>query len=107
MKKFAIEIKWAIISIIIFLAWMTLEKQLGFHDEKIKWQMFFTMLIIFPNFILYYLALRDKKKNYYNGEMSWKQGFISGVVISFIIVILVQLPNLSHTNLLHLTISIS
>ena len=87
MKKFAIEIKWAFISIIIFLAWMTLEKQLGFHDEKIKWQMFFTMLIIFPNFILYYLALRDKKKNYYNGEMSWKQGFISGVVISFIIVI--------------------
>ena len=69
MKKFAIEIKWAFISIIIFLAWMTLEKQLGFHDEKIKWQMFFTMLIIFPNFILYYLALRDKKKNYYNGEI--------------------------------------
>ena len=87
MKKFTIEFKWAIISIIIFLAWMTLEKQLGFHDEKIKWQMFFTMLIIFPNFLLYYLALKDKKKNYYNCEMSWKQGFISGVVISFIVVI--------------------
>ena len=62
MKKFAIEIKWAFISIIIFLAWMTLEKQLGFHDEKIKWQMFFTMLIIFPNFILYYLALSGDSK---------------------------------------------
>ena len=45
------------------------------------------MLIIFPNFLLYYLAFKDKKKNYYNGEMSWKQGFISGVVISFIVVI--------------------
>lgn len=87
MKKFKIEFKWAVIMSIIFLAWMTLEKQLGFHDEKIKWQIFFTMLIIFPNFLLYYLALSDKKKNYYNGEMSWKQGFISGVVVSFIVVI--------------------
>lgn len=87
MKKFKIEFKWAVIISIIFLAWMTLEKQLGYHDEKIKWQMFFTMLIIFPNFILYFLAVRDKKQNYYNGQMSWKQGFISGVVVSFIVVI--------------------
>ena len=38
MKKFKIEFKWAVIMLIIFLAWMTLEKQLGFHDEKLKWQ---------------------------------------------------------------------
>ena len=86
MKKFKIEFKWAVIMSIIFLAWMTLEKQLGFHDEKIKWQIAFTMLIILPNFLLYYLALSDKKKNYYNGEMNWRQGFISGVVLSFIVV---------------------
>lgn len=87
MKKFAIEIKWAIISIIIFLAWMTLEKQLGFHDEKLKWQMVFTLLILFPTFLIYYLALRDKKKNYYQNNMNWKQGFISSIVISFVVAI--------------------
>ena len=87
MKKFKIEFKWAIIMSIMFLAWMTLEKQLGFHDEKIKWQMFFTMLIVFPNLILYYIAINDKKKNFYRGEINWKQGFISGVVISFIYII--------------------
>ena len=87
MKKFAIEIKWAIISIIIFLAWMTLEKQLGFHDEKLKWQMVFTLLILFPTFLIYYLALRDKKKNYYQNNMNWKQGFISSIVISFMVAI--------------------
>lgn len=87
MKKFTIEFKWAIISIIIFLAWMTLEKQLGFHNEKIKWQMVFTMLFIFPSFLMYFLALRDKKKNYYQNNMNWKQGFISAIVISFIIAI--------------------
>ncbi|MCL9770047.1 DUF4199 domain-containing protein [Flavobacterium sp. HXWNR69] len=87
MKKFTIEFKWAIISVIIFLAWMTLEKQLGFHNEKIKWQMVFTLLYIFPSFLLYYLALRDKKKNYYKNNMNWRQGFISSIVISFIIAV--------------------
>lgn len=87
MKKFSIEFKWAIISIIIFLAWMTLEKQLGYHNEKIKWQMLFTLLFIIPTFLLYFLALRDKKYNYYNGNMNWKEGFISAVIISFIVVV--------------------
>jgi hypothetical protein len=87
MKKFKIEIKWAVIMSLIFLAWMALEKQLGYHDEKIKWQIFFTMLIIFPNFVVYYLSLKDKKVNFYKGKMNWRQGFISGVVISFVVVI--------------------
>lgn len=87
MKKFAIEIKWAIISIIIFLAWMTLEKELGFHSEKIKWQPLFNLLYIFPTFTLYFLALREKKKKYYNNNINWKQGLISAIVISFIVVL--------------------
>lgn len=87
MKKFAIEIKWAIISIIIFLAWMTLEKELGFHSEKIKWQPLFNLLYIFPTFVLYFLAIREKKKKYYNNNINWKQGLISAIVISFIIVL--------------------
>lgn len=87
MKKFGIEIKWSIVSIIIFLAWMTLEKKLGFHSYKIKWQPLFNLLYIFPTFILYFLALREKKNKFYNGNINWKQGFISAIVISFIIVI--------------------
>ncbi len=86
MKKFAIEIKWAIISLIIFLAWMTLEKKLGYHDTNIKWQPVFNLLYVFPTFILYLLALLEKKKKYYQDQMSWKQGIISAIIISFIIV---------------------
>ena len=85
--KFGIEIKWSIVSIIIFLAWMTLEKKLGFHSYKIKWQPLFNLLYIFPTFILYFLALREKKNKFYNGNINWKQGLISAIVISFIIVI--------------------
>ena len=86
MKKFSIEIKWALIGIIIFLAWMTLEKELGFNDEKIKWQPLFNLLYIFPTFLVYYLALREKKIKFYQQNMNWKQGLISAIVISFIIV---------------------
>jgi len=87
MKRFQIEFKWAIIMVLLFMAWVTLEKQLGFHSERLKWQVFFRMLFVFPSFLLYYLAIRDKKSNYYNSNMNWRQGFISSVVISFIIVI--------------------
>ncbi len=87
MKKFKIEFKWAIIMSIIFLAWMTLEKELGFHTIKIKWQPLFNLLYIFPTFLLYYLALSEKKNVYYNHNMDWKQGIISAIIISFISVI--------------------
>jgi membrane-associated HD superfamily phosphohydrolase len=86
MKKFTIEIKWAMISLIIFLAWMTLEKKLGYHDNNIKWQPVFNLLYVFPTSILYLLALLEKKKKYYQDQMSWKQGIISAIIISFIIV---------------------
>lgn len=88
MKKFAIEIKWALIFILLFLAWMTLEKEMGYHDINIKWQPVFNLLFIFPTFILYVLALLEKKKKYYQDQMSWKQGMITAIIISFIIVFL-------------------
>ncbi len=87
MKKFAIEIKWALIYILLFVAWMTLEKEMGYHDINIKWQPVFNLLFIFPTFILYVLALLEKKKKYYHDQMSWKQGMIAAIIMSFIIVI--------------------
>ncbi|MCD8518479.1 MAG: hypothetical protein LRY32_01965 [Flavobacterium sp.] len=62
MKKFTIEFKWAIISIIIFLAWMTLEKQLGFHDEKIKLANVFYNAYYFSKFSIVLLSFRKTKK---------------------------------------------
>ena len=59
---------------------------MGYHDINIKWQPVFNLLYIFPTFILYLLALLEKKKKYYQDQMSWKQGMISAIIISFIIV---------------------
>lgn len=88
MKKFAIEIKWGIIISITQLLWALFEKQLGYHDEKIKWQLLFSMLLILPLFVLYFLALSNKKKSYYNHQMTWIQGVITSIIIAVVVALL-------------------
>ena len=91
MKKFAIEFKWAVIFIITSLAWTIFEKQMGWHDEKIEMQQIYTMLFGIVAIILYVLALLDKKKNFFNGIMDWKQGFLSGSILSLFVALMIPL----------------
>ncbi len=88
MKKYSIEIKWAIIFLVMGLLWMVIEKMAGLHSTQISKHAIFTNFIAIPAIIIYVLALLDKKKNYYNGSMSYKQGFISGLVITVIVTLL-------------------
>ena len=88
MKKNKIEIKWAIIFTIMILVWMFIEKLAGFHSEHIDKHPIYTNFIIIPTIIIYVLALLDKRKNVYNGIMTYKQGLISGLVIALIVTIL-------------------
>ena len=34
------------------------------------------------------MALKDKKKNFYNGQITYKQGLISGIILSIIIALI-------------------
>lgn len=88
MKKIKIEIKWAIIFTIMILVWMFIEKLAGFHSEHIDKHPMYTNFIIIPTIIIYVLALLDKRKNVYNGIMTYKQGLISGLIIALIVTIL-------------------
>jgi hypothetical protein len=88
MKKFTIEIKWAIIFTIAGLLWMFLEKKLGWHDALIAKQPIYTMLFSIIAIIIFVLAIKDKKSNYYENDMDWKQGFLSGSIVSLIVAIL-------------------
>lgn len=88
MKNIKIEIKWAVIFALMMLVWVALEKSLGYHDEKIADHPTFTNFVAIPSIAIYIFALLDKKKNYYYGLMSYKKGFISGVIISVIVAIL-------------------
>lgn len=85
MAKISIELKWAFIFIAISLAWMVLEKMAGLHDKHIDKHQYLTLLFAVPAITTFVLALRDKKKNYYNNRITYKQAFISGLIITGIV----------------------
>lgn len=85
MDKFKIEIKWALIFIGAILVWAIMERAVGLHDEHIDKQQYLTTLFAIPAILIYVLALKDKRKNYYDGEMTYGQGFLSGLVITVIV----------------------
>jgi hypothetical protein len=85
LKKFEIEFKWALYFTAFNMLWLSLEKYLGWHDELIQFHIFYSLLIVFPQIILFYLALREKKLKYYEGNINWQQVFLSGGILSIII----------------------
>lgn len=88
MKKLGIEFKWAAIFTVATLLWMWLEHAVGLHDVYISKQPVYTNLFAIPALLIYFLAIRDKKLHAFGGSMTWKQGFVSGIILSFIIALL-------------------
>jgi len=82
MKNLQIEFKWAIIFTIATLAWMLLEKTLGWHDEQIANHDWLTLLFLPFIILMYVLALREKRRRYYNKTITWRQAFLSGLIVS-------------------------
>ncbi len=88
MKKYAIELKWGVLFTIMSLLWMMLEKGLGWHDELIGKHHIYTNFVAIPAIAFYIIALIDKRQNYYDGLMTYKQGFLSGLIISLVVMVL-------------------
>lgn len=88
MKNVKIEIKWGIIFAIMGLLWMVLERLVGLHDEYIDKHAIYTNLIAFPAIAIYVFALLDKRKNFYDGSMTYMQGFIAGIFITVVVTVL-------------------
>ena len=88
MKNISIEIKWALIFSAVTLLWMTGEKLVGLHDKYIDYHLYLTNLFAIPAIIMMVLALKEKKNKGYDGQMTYGQGFISGIIISAIIALL-------------------
>ena len=91
MKNIRLELKWALIFVGMSLLWMVLEKAVGLHSTHIDKHMYLTNLFAIPAILVYVLALKDKKKNFYNGQMTYKQGFLSGFIITIIVALLAPL----------------
>lgn len=88
MNNIKIEIKWAIIFSLIGLLWMVLEKLSGLHGKYIDYHLYLTNLFAIPAIIVMVMALKDKKKNFYDGQINYKQGLVSGIVLSVIIALI-------------------
>lgn len=91
MKSVKIELKWAIIFTVMSMLWIVLERLVGLHDVYIENHPVFTNLIAIPAILIYVLALRDKKHNFFNGVITYKQVFISGLILSLMIALLAPL----------------
>jgi hypothetical protein len=85
MSKFEIEFKWAVYFIILLFIWFYVEKILGLHDQYVKWEGLFSLLIIIPQAVLYHFELKTKNIQFYNGEITWKQAFFSGAILTLIL----------------------
>lgn len=88
MKNIKIEFKWAILFSIMGLIWMLLEKWSGLHSTYIDYHLYLTNLFAIPAIIVMVLALKNKKKSFYNERMSYNQGLISGIILSIIIALI-------------------
>lgn len=87
MQNIKIEIKWALIFILMTLVWMLLEKLAGLHSTHIDKHAIITNLIAIPAVGIYLFALLEKRNRFYKGIMTYKQGFVCGLIITIIITV--------------------
>lgn len=88
MKNLTIEMKWAAIFALMMITWMIIERIAGFHSTHIDKHPIFTNFIAIPAVLVYVFALLDKRKNFYGGKMTYKQGLIMGLIMTAFITLL-------------------
>jgi len=88
MSRFKIEYKWALLISLMILLWMALEEKLGWHDQRIAHYTIYKMSIMLPIVLYFGMALGDKRKNFYNGKMTFGQSFLTGLKITLLLTLL-------------------
>ena len=91
MKEYSLEIKWGLIFSIMMLLWMFIERSVGLHDDLIAHHATYTNLIAIPAIAIYVFALLEKRRVYYQGKMTYWQGFKTGLLITLVVTILTPL----------------
>lgn len=94
MKNYQIEIKWGVIFFAASLLWMYFEKLMGWHDVLISQHAIYTNFFGLIAIAVYLFAIHDKRKNFFQGKMSWKQGFVAGVILTIVIALLAPIGQL-------------
>jgi hypothetical protein len=82
-----LELKWVSIIVIVHLLWNIGERFLGFFGEKAAYQGLSGSLFLVVYALLMYLAVADLRSRN-RGFLNRRQGFLSGLFISLILVAL-------------------
>lgn len=101
LKKIHLELKWSINFGIAYLLWIILEKSCGLHDQHIANYPLYSNGFILITVVLFYVALLDKRKHVYRGEMTQTNGFLTGLVLTLFISLLT--PFLIRISLQYIT----
>ncbi|MCK6614384.1 MAG: DUF4199 domain-containing protein [Ignavibacteriaceae bacterium] len=88
MSTYSVEIKWGILFVLMQLAWMIAERLAGLHDVHIAQHHIYSNFVAIPAIAVYVFALLDKRRSFYGGYMTFKQGFISGLFITLVVTLL-------------------
>jgi hypothetical protein len=78
----------------MILVWMVMEKLAGLHGEHIDKHPIYTNFVAIPAILMCVLALRDKRKNFYKGVMTYGQGFMAGLIMTFVVTLLSPLTQI-------------
>lgn len=98
MNNYKLEIRWGVIFSAAMLAWLLIERLAGLHSVRIAHHATWTNLFAVIAIAIYVLALMQKRDKELNGRMSWKQGFLSGLIITVVVVLLAPLTQwLAHS----------
>ncbi len=100
MSRYQIDIKWGIIFTIIAILWMAGERLAGLHSVHIDKHALYSNSFGIIAIAVYFGAMRDKKANYYSGQMSYKQGLVCGLVVTLVAAVLSPLSQYLTTSII-------
>ena len=85
MNSLKTEIKWAFIFVLALLTWTLIEMLSGLHSSRIHLHPYVTNLFAIVAIVMYVKALKDKRDHDFNGKLTYKEGLISGSIITVIV----------------------
>ncbi|MBD3582914.1 DUF4199 domain-containing protein [Flavobacterium selenitireducens] len=98
MKKFALEIKWGFLLTLALVASAIVEKEMGLYESPDFSYYLLSTLCFAPIGLLFYILFyREKRQHFFNGRMTWKQGFFAGIMMTAVVALLVPIQkNIIH-----------
>ena len=77
-----IELRYAVLTSLLVLLWLIMEFEIGLQDKYVAFHPYISLLAFLIPVVTYRLAIREKIEEKY-GKLSFKQAFVSGLLMTF------------------------